>query len=107
MLAVVTMLLVAGNLAQGALWAGLFMFVGEFERFADAFYHSLVNFATLGYGDIVMSNNWRLLGPLQAINGVLMIGVSTATIGSVLNLSFREVRAKRTGSPHESHTTEP
>jgi hypothetical protein len=43
-------------------------------------YYSAVNFATLGYGDIVMSERYRFLGPLEVINGVLMIGVSTAAL---------------------------
>ena len=76
----VMLLLVIGNLAQVAIWALLFQFMGEFETFSAAFYHSAVNFATLGYGDIVMSDQHKLLGPIQAINGVLMIGVSTAAL---------------------------
>jgi hypothetical protein len=76
----VMLLLVIGNLAQVAIWALLFQFVGEFEHFDVAFYHSAVNFSTLGYGDIVMSDQHKLLGPIQAINGVLMIGVSTAAL---------------------------
>ena len=76
----VMLLLVVGNLAQVAIWALLFQLLGEFEHFDAAFYHSAVNFATLGYGDIVMSDQHKLLGPLQAINGVLMIGVSTAAL---------------------------
>ena len=77
---VVMLLLVLGNLGQVAVWALLFQFLEEFTTFRDAYYHSAVNFATLGYGDIVMSEQHRLLGPLQAINGVLMIGVSTAVL---------------------------
>jgi len=76
----VMLILVAGNLAQVGIWALLFLFLGEFSEFGTAFYHSAVNFATLGYGDIVMSEQYRLLGPLQAINGVLMIGLSTAVL---------------------------
>jgi hypothetical protein len=76
----VMILLTAGNLAQIAIWALLFRVLGEFEQYGDAFYHSAVNFATLGYGDIVMSPRHKLLGPLEAVNGALMIGVSTATL---------------------------
>jgi len=76
----VMMLLTVGNLAQIALWALLFRLLGEFEQYGEAFYHSAVNFATLGYGDIVMSVRHRLLGPLEAVNGALMIGASTATL---------------------------
>jgi voltage-gated potassium channel Kch len=74
----VMILLTAGNLAQIAIWALLFRVLGEFEQYGEAFYHSAVNFATLGYGDIVMSSRHKLLGPLEAVNGALMIGVSTA-----------------------------
>lgn len=76
----VMILLVVGNLAQLTIWAVVFMLVGEFRTIGEAVYHSAVNFATLGYGDIVMSERNRLLGPLEAINGVLMIGVSTAAL---------------------------
>jgi len=80
----VMILLVIGNLAQVVIWAWLFFWLGEFMQFSDAVYHSAVNFATLGYGDIVMSARNRLLGPIEAINGVLMIGVSTATLMSAI-----------------------
>jgi len=76
----VMILLTAGNLAQIAVWALLFRLLGEFDQFGEAFYHSAVNFATLGYGDIVMSARHKLLGPLEAVNGALMIGASTATL---------------------------
>ncbi len=80
-------ILILGNLAQVAVWAVLFCTLGEFSSFDAAFYFSAVNFATLGYGDIVMSEAHRVLGPLEAVNGVLMIGVSTAA----LSRTFQEV----------------
>lgn len=80
MLAILT-----GNLLQIALWAGLFVILGEFGDFLTAFYHSTVNFSTLGYGDLVMSETHRLLGALESLNGVLMIGLSTGTLFAVLN----------------------
>jgi hypothetical protein len=52
--------------AQIAVWATAFMLCGEFADFETAFYHSSVNFTTLGYGDVIMSRQWRLLGPLEA-----------------------------------------
>jgi len=84
------LLLVIGNLAQIAIWALLFEFLGEFEQFREAFYHSAVNFATLGYGDFVMSAEHKLLGPLEAVNGVLMIGVSTSILMAGLNDAMRK-----------------
>lgn len=91
----VMLLLVAGNLAQIAIWAILFMLLGEFEQFSEAFYHSAVNFATLGYGDFVMSAEHKLLGPLQAVNGVLMIGVSTSVLMTSLQDALRKTSEAR------------
>ena len=76
----VMLILLAGNLAQISIWAVLFLLLGEFEQFGEAFYHSAVNFSTLGYGDFVMSDQHKLLGPLEAVNGILMVGVSTAML---------------------------
>lgn len=80
----VMFLLMFGNLGQVAIWAALFQFLGEFNEYSAAFYHSAVNFSTLGYGDVVMSEERKLLGPLQAINGVLMVGMSTAAVMTTL-----------------------
>jgi hypothetical protein len=66
------------------LWAILFMMCGEFRYFGTALYHSAVNYSTLGYGDIVMSPKWRMLGPIEAANGALLFGVSTAMIFAVI-----------------------
>ena len=83
-------LLVIGNITQIAIWALLFQMLGEFTDFSTAYYHSAVNFATLGYGDIVMSEKHKLLGPLEAVNGVLMIGVSTAVMMSAVQHTIRK-----------------
>jgi hypothetical protein len=76
--------LLVSALASIALWAGAFVLCGEFADFEEAIYHSAVNFTTLGYGDIVMSRRWRLLGPLEAVNGSLMLGLSAAMLFTVL-----------------------
>src|ERR1700746_2872301 len=72
------------HLIDIALWAKLLVICGEFQQFGIAFYHSAVNYTTLGYGDIVMTLSWRLLGPIEAADGALMFGVSTATIFAVI-----------------------
>ena len=93
----VMMLLVIGNLAQLTIWALLFWVLGEFSELSAAIYHSAVNFATLGYGDFVMSDRHKFLGPLEAINGVLMIGVTTATLMSVFQDTMRKtIKARKT-----------
>lgn len=91
----VMLLLLLGNLAQIGIWALLFMFLGEFDQFKEAFYHAAVNFSTLGYGDIVMSPEHRVLGPLEAVNGVLMIGVSTAVLMAALQDVMKKAIASR------------
>ena len=88
-LSIVVLVLFLGHVMQFAVWAALFTYLGEFEHFATAFYHSAVNFTSLGYGDIVMSERWRLLGALEAANGVLMFGLSAGAILSVMNWILR------------------
>jgi hypothetical protein len=83
-LIVATLALLVGNLVQIMLWGALFLWLGEFEQAYDAIYHSAVNFSSLGYGDIVMSRERRLLGPLEAVNGVLMLGMSAATLMAIV-----------------------
>lgn len=68
------------HLIEIAFWAVLFVICGEFPELGTAYYHSAVNYTTLGYGDLIMTPSWRLLGPLEAANGMLMFGVSTAMI---------------------------
>ena len=98
----VMLVLVLGNLGQVALWALLFRVLGEFADYATAFYHSAVNFATLGYGDIVMSPAHRLLGPLESINGILMIGVSGSAFLAAMQRTLErhpDARLLRRGPP--------
>jgi hypothetical protein len=91
------LLIVAAQLVQIACWAALFVGCGEFKDFSTAFYHSAANFTTLGYGDIVMSPAWRLLGPLEAVAGMLMFGVSTAVLFRVIDMLVRGGERDRVG----------
>jgi hypothetical protein len=79
----VTSLLLTALLIQVALWALAFVICGTLPDFGTAFYHSAGNFTTLGYGDIVMPSPWRLLGPFEAANGVLMFGLSASAMFAV------------------------
>jgi hypothetical protein len=95
----VLLLMLLGNLLQITVWAGLFFAYGEFENFSTAFYHSVVNFTTLGYGDLVMSEGRRLLGALEAANGVLMFGLTTGLLFAILSeLMQREWDRRISGS---------
>jgi Ion channel len=92
-----TLLAFVAHLAEVALWALVFVLCGEFPDFAAAIYHSAENYTTLGYGDVVMSASWRLLGPLEAGDGMLMFGVSTALIFAVIS-SLVEARLHISGT---------
>jgi hypothetical protein len=82
--AIVILLALVAHLVEIAVWAALFIVCGEFADFGTAFYHSAVNYTTLGYGDLIMSPSWRLLGPLEAADGSLMFGLSTAIAFAVV-----------------------
>jgi Ion channel len=56
---------------------------------ADLLYFAFVNYTTLGYGDVVPVERWRLLGPIAAVNGALLFGWSTAVIFEVLRQAMR------------------
>jgi hypothetical protein len=83
MVACVTVLMAVHTL-EVSLWALVYRLVGAVPEGADHLYFAFVNFATLGYGDITPVAEWRLLGPLTALNGVLLSGWSTAVIFEVL-----------------------
>jgi hypothetical protein len=72
------------HLIEIAVWATVFLLCGEFKDMGTSYYHSAVNFTTLGYGDVLLSMRWRMLGPLEAADGLLLFGVSTAMIFAVI-----------------------
>lgn len=88
LLSLVILILFIGHLLQAVTWALIFIWLGEFENLQTAYYHSLVNLTSLGYGDIVMSEKRRLLGAMEAANGVLMFGLSAGSMLSVMNRMF-------------------
>jgi hypothetical protein len=76
--------LLAGISAALWLWAGLFMVLGEFEDLLDAIYFASVSATTLGYGDITLSNDWKLLSGFIAANGLVLFSLNTAFMFEVL-----------------------
>ncbi len=65
-------------------YALLFMALGAVEGLEPALYFSTVSFSSLGYGDIVLSERWRLLGAIEAPNGLILFGWSTAFLLSLM-----------------------
>jgi hypothetical protein len=89
------LVMMSGSLVQISVWGALFVYLGEFEEIYPAIYHSAVNFTSLGYGDVVMSAKWKLLGPLEAMNGVLMLGMSAAALMAILQEVIKLQRGAR------------
>jgi len=72
------------HLIEIAIWGFAFYRSGEFPDFAAAFYHSAESYTTLGDEDPGLSKAWRLMEPLEAADGMLMFGVTTAVIFAVI-----------------------
>ena len=78
---------------QSGIWAFTYYIltsITEFETFEKAMYFSLVTFTTLGYGDITISSQHRILAGYEAINGILLIGWSTAFTFSVVQFIWKK-----------------
>jgi hypothetical protein len=72
---------------QITLWAIVYLaisYAGEIDTFESAAYFSFVTFTTLGYGDITLSESGRLLSGIQALNGILLVGWSTAILFAIV-----------------------
>ncbi|GFO80552.1 ion channel [Methyloceanibacter sp.] len=82
-------LLVVGHFAEVAVWAYVYNWVGAVPPGTDLVYFAFGNYTTLGYGDVVPVPTWHLLGPMTALNGVMLIGWSTALVYDLLQRSVR------------------
>lgn len=72
------------HLIEMGIWAAAFAILGIFPDFETSLYFSLTSYSTVGYGDVVPPQSWRLVGPLEAAVGVLMLGWSTGVIVAAL-----------------------
>ena len=87
-IATVPVLMVA-HFSEVMVWSLAYAIVEAAPAGADPVYFAFVNYTTLGYGDVTPVQRWRLLGPMTAMNGVLMFGWSTAVIFEVLRRTAR------------------
>ncbi|MDJ0512735.1 MAG: potassium channel family protein [Methyloceanibacter sp.] len=84
-------------------WAVLYVFLGAFQSIETAVYFSTVTFTTLGFGDIVLDEEWRLLSSFEAANGLLMFGWSTALVFIGVQWTYEDRAELR----KKNHTTRP
>jgi Ion channel len=66
------------------IWAVFFLFIEDIPTLETALYFSTSTFTTVGYGDLTLSENWRLLGSLESANGMILFGWSTAFIFEIV-----------------------
>jgi hypothetical protein len=83
MIPTVSVLMVTHKLGV-IVWSLVYSMVDAAPADANLVYFAFVNYTTLGYGDVIPMEGWRLLGPITAMNGVLLFGWSTAVIFEVL-----------------------
>ncbi|MEG0929709.1 potassium channel family protein [Algoriella sp.] len=79
--------------AQCTIWAATFYFnpnIDNLYSFKEAIYFSLITFTTVGYGDVVINGDWKILAGLEAINGIMMVGWSTALMFSYFQIILKK-----------------
>lgn len=82
------MVLATTSILEALLWASAYMALGEIKGLEPALYFSMVTFTTLGYGDIVLDESWRLLASFQAATGIIMFGWTTAILMAVVQINY-------------------
>jgi Ion channel len=81
--------LMAAHTCEVIVWSLAYGLVDAAPANSDLLYFAFVNYTTLGYGDVLPVERWRLLGPMTAMNGVLLFGWSTAVIFEVLRKAMQ------------------
>lgn len=66
------------------LYAALYLALHAFSHFEEALYFSTVTYASVGYGDLLLPHPWRIVGAIEGAVGIIMLGVSTAYLVSLM-----------------------
>ncbi len=84
------LVLIALHVLEVFLWAVTYRLVPEsgLASLEEAMYFSFTTFTTLGYGDITLQGPWRMLTGIESLNGVLLLGWSTAVSFAVIQRTF-------------------
>ena len=77
------------HVTETSLWAVFYYTRELFRDFESSLYFSLTSYTTIGYGDVLLPERWRLLGAIEGVCGVLLCGVSTAFIFAVITAMFQ------------------
>ena len=79
-LTMTVLIIFCATILESVIWTFCYLYIGAIGSLEEALYFSLVTFTTLGYGDIILNENWRLLSSIQAVNGIIIFGWSTAIL---------------------------
>jgi hypothetical protein len=77
------------HLVETGIWAGFYYWRGLFPDFETSLYFSLGTYTTIGYGDVVLPQRWRMLGGIEGLSGVLLCGLSAAFVFALVNSAFQ------------------
>ena len=88
------LLLTLLHAAEASVWAGAYVALGARPDFASAILYSLSAMTSYGHADIFLAQHWRLMGALEALNGMMLFGLSTAFLFAVLREHW-PARARR------------
>ncbi len=78
------------HIVQIWLWAIFYIYIGEMQNLEEALYFSTSAFTTVGFGDIYLDENWRLVSSFQSANGFILFGWSTAFIFEVMSRLYED-----------------
>jgi Ion channel len=91
LMVITALVLMLAHTAEIVMWSLAYAAVGAVPAGSDVLDFAFVNYTTLGYGDVTPLKEWRLLGPMTAMNGILMFGWSTAVLFEVLRKAIENV----------------
>jgi hypothetical protein len=83
--------LTLAHVLEISVWAGFLHLMGIAVPNVPNFVFAFENYTALGYGDVVAGSGWRLIGPIMALNGLLLIGISVAIVFEVMKLANVEI----------------
>jgi hypothetical protein len=91
----VALLLAALHGMEGVVWASAYRWLGVFDSFTDASAFSLATMTTSELSGLTLPSRWRMLGALEAINGALLFGISTAFLFAVIQVHWQSLSFRR------------
>ena len=94
----IVLLMFVISVLEVLVWAVAYLALNAIEGLEQAVYFSMVTFTTLGYGDVLLDDRWRLLASFEAANGIIMFGWTTAIVMAVVHRIFIAERGKELGA---------